>query len=69
MISKMIWIALFVASGFAFGQAESSTSINPLLIGAKGPDMTLKDQDGNDHKLSELFGKKPTVVMFYRGGW
>ena len=71
MISRLIALALFLAVSAAFGQsaAESPTKINPLLIGAKAPDMTLKDQDGNDHQLSKLFGKKNTVIMFYRGGW
>jgi peroxiredoxin Q/BCP len=33
-------------------------------IGAKAPDFTLADQDGNPHKLSDYRGK-PVVLYFY----
>ena len=35
-----------------------------IEVGKKAPDFTLKDQDGNKHKLSDYKGK-PVVLYFY----
>lgn len=37
----------------------------PLKDGAKAPDFTLPDQDGNDVNLYELLKDGPVVVFFY----
>jgi peroxiredoxin len=41
----------------------------PLKIGAKAPDFTLRDTDGADFTLSEKLGSLATVVTFIRGAW
>lgn len=48
---------------------ETANDISPLLIGEKIPDITLADGDGKMVSLEDLFKEKPTVLMFYRGGW
>ncbi len=48
---------------------ESANNIKPLLIGADVPEVTLKNIDGKDVNLREEVLKKPTVLIFYRGGW
>ena len=40
-----------------------------IKIGQKFPDFELPDQDGQQVKLSELVGKFPFVLTFYRGYW
>jgi peroxiredoxin len=40
-----------------------------LATGQKFPDITLPDQDGQQVKLSELVGKFPFILSFYRGYW
>lgn len=40
-----------------------------LPIGNQAPDATLKDADGNDVQLAELYKKGPVLLVFYRGGW
>lgn len=40
-----------------------------LEIGAKAPDAKLKDSEGADVQLAEMYAKGPVVVTFYRGGW
>jgi peroxiredoxin len=55
-----------------FSQAEivaEPTSITPLLIGEKIPDITLLDVSGKKINLLELASQKPSVIVFYRGGW
>ena len=40
-----------------------------LTIGQEFPDFELPDQDGIPTKLSEIAGKFPLIVTFYRGYW
>ena len=56
------------ASGAGPG-TDSAQDIRPLLIGSSVPDLTLQAADGNRYDLNAAIGRKPTVVIFYRGGW
>lgn len=63
-----------LAAGFAVLSAsaqvpEKAEDISPLLIGENIPDVTLKATDGSTQQLHNIFGQKPTVLLFYRGGW
>jgi len=49
--------------------AERSNDIHPILVGMKVPDVVLADVNGKEVKLYSLLEKKPTVLIFYRGGW
>jgi peroxiredoxin len=40
-----------------------------LKIGERFPDIELPDQDDQAVKLSELVGKFPFILTFYRGYW
>jgi peroxiredoxin len=39
------------------------------IIGKRFPDIALPDHDGQVVKLSELAGKFPLILSFYRGYW
>lgn len=49
--------------------AKSADQICPVLIGEKIPSVSLKSIDNNEVDLLELVSQKPTVLIFYRGGW
>src|SRR5208283_3739593 len=49
--------------------AERAEDIHPLLVGMSVPDVVLTDVEGKEVKLYSLLEKKPTVLIFYRGGW
>jgi peroxiredoxin len=49
--------------------AESANEICPVKIGEPIPDVTLKNIDGNSINLQEIVNQKPTLLIFYRGGW
>lgn len=49
--------------------ADSPESVTPLLNGQTIPFTTLKNADGAPISLQALTMQKPTVVLFYRGGW
>lgn len=64
---------LFLTSLASAQQKDSlpsvATDIAPLLIGEKAPDATLQNSKGEVVKLQNQFSVKPSVVIFYRGGW
>jgi peroxiredoxin len=48
---------------------EVATDISPLLIGEQIPDVPVTQLDGSEATLLSLVEKKPSLVIFYRGGW
>ena len=49
--------------------AASAEEVCPLLVGQKIPIVQLKTHDGADFDLNAAVAQKPTVLIFYRGGW
>lgn len=49
--------------------ANKPEDISPLLIGEKIPNSKLKDANGTILNINDLLKEKPTVLVFYRGGW
>jgi len=47
----------------------SPEAVCPLLTGQKIPAITLKTIEGQTFDLASSFAKKPTILIFYRGGW
>ncbi|NIM01656.1 MAG: hypothetical protein GTN89_12665 [Acidobacteria bacterium] len=61
------WILLPVT--LAEEVAAGPDGVRPLLIGATVPPVTVAGGDGEAVDLGEVLSNKPTVVIFYRGGW
>lgn len=71
-MKKIICIALIAISSILHAQSmmpKMATDISPLLIGEKIPNTTLKSAEDKNIILSDLFKKKKTILVFYRGGW
>jgi hypothetical protein len=47
----------------------SAEKVYPLLIGAEIPGVGLTRSDGAPCELAELIKTKPSIIIFYRGGW
>jgi len=62
-------IAVMLAVTAVAQLPEKAEDISPLLYGESIPGATLKAADGNEHSLQSLMEEKPTVLLFYRGGW
>lgn len=45
--------------------AASAQEVTTLTTGDKAPDFSLKDQDGNTFKMSDMAGKKKLIIFFY----
>lgn len=48
---------------------QRPTDISPLLIGETIPSVSLPDATGKTVNLLEKVAQKPTILIFYRGGW
>jgi peroxiredoxin len=41
----------------------------PLMAGAPIPSVTIRTIDGSEVNLAEAVREKPSILIFYRGGW
>jgi len=70
------WLALGLASlllvggaWFNFVLARVPDAPTVLRVGERSPDFTLPDAAGRPVSLADYRGKKPVVLVFYRGYW
>lgn len=49
--------------------AKSADSAKPIKVGEMAPNSTLKTMDNKDIELKDVLAGKPTVLVFYQGGW
>lgn len=62
-------LSLTLATAALAAPAPSAEKTHPLASGTRAPDAALRTIDGQTTSLAALLGGKPTVVVFYRGGW
>jgi len=70
------WLALGLTSlllvggaWFNFVAARVPDTPTVLRVGERPPDFTLPDATGRPASLADYRGKKPVVIVFYRGYW
>jgi len=74
-MKKLLIIALvsvFSLNVFAIDRTqirEKAEDVTPLLNGTTVPNVTVKTADGSPVSLQALLMQKPSVIVFYRGGW
>jgi len=49
--------------------ARQAADVSPALTGTTIPNASVKTLDGKSVAFKELVSQKPTVLIFYRGGW
>ncbi len=49
--------------------ANKAEEVSPLLIGEQIPNLTLKDSESKNFELLKAVKEKPTILIFFRGGW
>ncbi|WP_104735514.1 peroxiredoxin-like family protein [Hanstruepera ponticola] len=69
MKTLTIILTLFLSLPVLAQVPEQAEDISPLLIGETIPDAILLDPNGNQVSVNSLIKNKPTVLVFYRGGW
>lgn len=71
-LSWILAVGLVAPAAWAHRTAEPAPSpaeVTPLLIGSKAPTPPVSDAGGAPFDLGAALGKKPTVLILYRGGW
>jgi peroxiredoxin len=48
---------------------QKAEAICPMLVGESIPQINLVNFEGSTMNLQKLMNEKPTVLIFYRGGW
>lgn len=48
---------------------QDASAVQPLGVGGKAPTASLRGPDGRSVDLAAKYAQKPTVLIFYRGGW
>lgn len=48
---------------------SSPQDVCPLMPGTPVPSVTIRTIDGSEVNLAEAVRQKPSVLVFYRGGW
>ena len=70
--------ALLLGASATSGDGESETTdplptaandVRPLLVGAQVPPAVLTDAAGKPVDLKARMARRPTILVFYRGGW
>jgi peroxiredoxin len=70
--TTLLALSLFSAAAFfatAADIAQSPDTVRPLLNGMTVPAISVLDQAGKTVDLTAVIKQKPTVLVFYRGGW
>jgi len=62
-------LLLVAGAWFNFFGARVPDAPTALRVGAQPPDFTLPDAAGRPVSLGDFRGKKPVVLIFYRGYW
>lgn len=60
------FLALFWVTSMWLAEAAD---LKPLKVGDRIPDVTLRNEADQEVKLREVVSSKPSVLIFYRGGW
>jgi len=69
MLSAAMMTRLLALAAVVIGVAANAAELKSLGIGDKIPDVTLRSEEDREVRLRQLVAAKPTVLIFYRGGW
>lgn len=64
----LVWLAVVTTSALA-QLPQKAEDISPKLNGEKIPETLLRTPDGDKEMISRIIKERPTVLLFYRGGW
>ena len=65
----IVLIGTFAETSTAQMVATDANNVNPILISTTIPDVEVRDIHNKVVNLRQLVAQKPTLFIFYRGGW
>ena len=69
-MKKLLFISLvFIGCTNQLSIPLVAEDISPILIGEKLPNANFQNAEGEYVQLKAILEEKPTVLVFYRGGW
>jgi hypothetical protein len=71
-IAALVFVGSFAGPAAArqlAAPAAAATEIRPLLLGSEVPPASVRSLEGEDADLRSIVAGKPTLLVFYRGGW
>ena len=69
-MKKLLFISLlFIGCTNQLSIPTVAEDISPILIGEKLPNANFQNAEGEYVQLKAVLEEKPTVLVFYRGGW
>ena len=69
-MKKLLFISLlFIGCTNQLSIPTVAEDISPILIGETLPNANFQNAEGKSVQLKAILEEKPTVLVFYRGGW
>ena len=68
-LSVISVVQITTLPSFATGVKDSADETNPIKAGTSIPTVKLTNFENKPVELTQLAAKKPSVFVFYRGGW
>ena len=71
LLTAVLWAAPALARNddSQNDEAPDPPQAESIQVGDEAPGFALSDLDGESHRLADLRGEKPLVLVFFRGAW
>jgi len=69
LTSALLALALAAAAAAGSTSPDDPASVKPLEVGAAAPAFSVREADGKPFLFEPNKLSKPTMLIFYRGGW
>lgn len=71
LLTAALWAAPAPAQddGAAGDERPEPQQAARIQVGDEAPGFALADLDGEVHRLADLRGEKPLILVFFRGAW
>ncbi|MBU1101510.1 MAG: AhpC/TSA family protein [Bacteroidetes bacterium] len=71
---KYLYLILIISSSLMNAQVatfvpDNPEDIKPILVGTQLPELLVKTPTGSNFDVTESVKEKPTILIFFRGGW
>ncbi len=66
---SLLMLTLLASTAFAAGVPDDPKEAHPLSIGTLSPTVSVRNADGSERSIGPATLAKPTLLIFYRGGW